>query len=150
MITITFFGHRIVLKPNIEQQIYNYLKRILEKNNNVSFLIGTHGEFDKIILRVCRKLRRDYPCKITVVFTSLVFLKKKKDYSLIDFYKDVDTLVYDIEDVFYKKRIIISNEKMVDESNIIICYVDMERAYSGAKRAVFYAIKKNKKIINFF
>ena len=150
MITITFFGHRLVLKADLRQKLYDCLNGILKKEKNIRFLIGTHGEFDSIALSVCRELRRVFSCKITVVFTSLSFLQKKGDYSLADFYKDVETLTYDIENVFYKKRIAVSNQKMVDESDVIVCYVDMNRTCSGAKKAVVYGIKKNKKIINLF
>ncbi len=39
---------------------------------------------------------------------------------------------------------------MVDESDLIICYVDMNNYKSGAKTTILYAIKQNKKIINLF
>ena len=79
---------------------------------------------------------------------------KKDEYgnSRIDFYKNNDckTLFYDIEDIHYKNRITYSNKKMVDESDIIICYVDMNSYKSGAKTAVKYALKQNKKVINLY
>lgn len=39
---------------------------------------------------------------------------------------------------------------MIDSSDLIICYVDMNISKSGAKNAIFYAMKNNKEIINLF
>ena len=59
-------------------------------------------------------------------------------------------MFYDIEEVYYKNCILYSNNKMVDVSHLIICYVDMKSQKSGAQTAVKYAIKQNKRIINLF
>ena len=39
---------------------------------------------------------------------------------------------------------------MIDDSDLIICYVDMMKSESGAKKTVKYAIKRGKLIINLF
>ena len=75
---------------------------------------------------------------------------KKRLYSTLDLYKDVQTMLYDIENVHFKNQIIVSNKKMVDDSNLIICYVNMNKHKSGAKRAILYAIKQNKPVINLY
>ena len=46
--------------------------------------------------------------------------------------------------------ILIYNKKMVDDSDLIVCFVDMSAYGSGAKKAVSYALKQNKKVINLF
>ena len=40
--------------------------------------------------------------------------------------------------------------KMVDESDVVICYADMEQIRSGARRAIKYAMKQEKEVINLF
>lgn len=59
-------------------------------------------------------------------------------------------MFYDVEDIYYKNRITYSNKKMVDNCDLVICYVDMKSYKSGAKTAVNYALKQNKKVINLY
>lgn len=149
--TVAFFGHRLLWGREIRERVKKEIESNL--NEDVCCLVGTHGEFDSLVLSVCREIKKDFPyLKITVVFTSLNVLQKRKGeiYSDADMYKDVDTVIYDIEEEYYKKQIEISNRKMVDESDLIICYIDKERRNSGAKKAVAYAIKQGKRVINLF
>ncbi len=39
---------------------------------------------------------------------------------------------------------------MYDESELVVCYVDMNKGISGAKNAVKYAKKRGKQVINLF
>ncbi len=90
---------------------------------------------------------------ISVVMTSLSSINKDKyGYSKVDMYKyrDCETIFYDIEEVHFKNRITVSNKKMVDDSDLIICYVDMNSYKSGTKTTISYALKQNKKDINLF
>lgn len=148
---IAFFGHRNLWGRDLRER----LKNEIESNlcDEIHCLIGTHGEFDSLALSVCRELRKSYPqVKITVVFTTLNVLKKGKDelFSTADMYRDVETTIYDIEEEHFKNQIVVSNRKMVDDCDLVICYVDMKEYRSGAKRAVNYAISQGKKVINLY
>ncbi len=59
-------------------------------------------------------------------------------------------MTYPIENEYYKNQISLSNRYMVDDSDVIICYVDFNRYLSGAKKAVKYAEKQGKEIIQLF
>ena len=149
---VTFFGHRRIRN---ESEVRQRLLAEIEKQIKLGvdrFLIGTHGTFDNMALSCCRELRQIYKdIKIVVVFTSLhPFQKDEFGFSGIDTYKDVETLTYAIEDEHFKNQIVVNNRYMVDESDIVICYVDFDEYRSGAKRAVNYAKRKNKTIINLF
>lgn len=151
MVTIAFFGHRHLYQRDIREKLKNEIKKHLSEELHV--IIGTHGDFDRLALSVCREIRRDYPnLKITIVFTTLTVLKKQKDesISIAELYNDVETLIYNIEEVYFKNRIIVSNRKMVEECDFVICYVDMKKNYSGAKKTINYAIKINKPVVNLF
>ena len=151
MKNICFFGHRNLWGRDIRDRLKNELQSHLE--DEVHCFVGTHGEFDSLALSVCRELRRTYKnLKITVIFTSLNILKKDKEleYSIADNYDDVETMIYDIEEEHFKNQIVVSNRRMVDDCSIVICYVDMKEFRSGAKRAVNYAKKQGKQIINLF
>lgn len=104
---VAFIGHRNVLDISLREKLYKVVeKQILD--GNYCFIMGTHGEFDKLALSVC------------------------------------------IEQEHYKKRITTSNKKMIDESDILICYVDNQKSYGGAKTAFDYAQKIKLKTINLF
>ena len=114
------------------------------------FYIGTHGNFDNMALEVCRFLRKIYKdMEINIVLTSLNVLKKEYKNDYIP-YQDVNTFMFDIEDEFYKNQIIVSNKKMIDLSDILICYVNPKAVNSGAKLVLNYAKRKGLKIINLF
>ena len=49
-----------------------------------------------------------------------------------------------------KNRIIFSNKKMIDDCDLVVCYVNMKVSKSGSRTAINYAIKQKKKIINLF
>ena len=67
-----------------------------------------------------------------------------------NYYDDVKTIMYDIEDIYFKKQITESNKKMIDSSDTIICYVDESKTKSGAKTALNYAKKKGLQIVNLY
>lgn len=142
--TIAFFGHRVLRNTDIRERV----KRAVESNicDNVCCLIGTHGDFDRLALAVCRELRKIHShIKIRVVFTTVKALQKDAD-----MYGDVETMIYDIEEDHFKNQITASNKKMIDDSDLIVCYVDVNKYRSGAKRAVEYALKQGKEVINLF
>ena len=119
--------------------------------------MGTRGEFDVMSLNVCRELRKKYPnIHIQIVLTSLHKLKKEllyddefsKEYD--EPYKDVETMIYDIEEEHFKRQITISNQKTIEECDAAICYVNCSNASSGARKSQDYAKKKGLKIINLY
>ena len=153
----TFAGHGYFQMANCEMKnlLIEAIKKEI-KDGGLSFTVGTHGDFDKIALEALRTLRKEYQdLEIEVVLTSMHYLVKK--YATGDPfetcytpYDDVKTVYYDIEDVYYKNRIISSNRQMVDDSDILICYVDTERIHSGAKKTYYYAKRKGLKIVNLY
>lgn len=143
--TICFFGHRnlIITQDKIAKKLSAEIKKWINKGY-YNFLIGTHGEFDHIVFSVCKKLKSTFSCiNITLVLTSLTRLKECN-------YKDINTLIYPIEEEHFKQRIKISNQMMINDSDVVICYVDQDKKTSGAKSAMNYAAKHNKIVINLF
>lgn len=153
---VAFIGHRnIGFGP-----IRNKLKLAIEneiKDGCKNFIMGTHGSFDELALSVCRELRQSYSdVIIEVVITSLKQIEKKLYYSDDlgqDFekpYSDVCTLIYEIDEAYFKNKITISNRKMIDSCSALICYVNKKHNPSGAKRAMNYAVTKGIRIINLY
>ncbi len=153
-----FIGHRnlwgkdaeirLKLYEEIENQILNGCK---------FFTMGTHGDFDKLALSVCRQLKKIYKdIKIEVVITSLKKIESKIEHDKIfgdikyDSYNDVQTIIYEIEEIHYKKQILVSNQYMIDSCDTLICFVDINKHISGAKTAMKYALKKGLRILNLY
>ncbi|MBO5304332.1 MAG: hypothetical protein J6A99_01520 [Clostridia bacterium] len=155
MKTIAFFGHRKLFNKNkIKEKVFEKLKEVIPQGFS-RVLVGCHGDFDNIALSVSLNYKEkfDQNLEICIVLTSLTYLTKDENgYSCADIYKEkgCETIFYDIEETYFKNKIIVSNKKMVNDSDLIICYVDMKSYKSGAKIAINYALKQNKKIINIF
>lgn len=152
----TFIGHRKIYDFSLREKLKNTIIKKIEKGCK-SFIVGTHGEFDKLALSVCKQLRDKYnDIKIEVVVTSLHNVKKRLLYNDefgIEYetpYSDVATIMYEIEDVYFKQKIIVSNQKMIDECDTLICYVNPKQNRSGAKLAMNYATRRGLKIINLY
>ena len=152
----TFIGHRNFYAPNLEEKLFDAIKKEID-NGCRSFIMGTHGAFDKLALATCKKIRKlQSDIEIEVVITSLAQIKKIVEYDntfgkfVYTPYDDVKTLMYEIEDIYFKKKITISNQKMIDECDTLICYVDETRNISGAKQALQYAKHKGLKILNLY
>ena len=151
---VAFIGHRNVWK-NIRSNLYEIVKGYIKKGYRI-FTMGTHGEFDKIALSVCRELRKIYQdIVIEVVITSLVQIGQSldlKNKEIIGYkpYSDVTTVMYDIEEEHFKRKIVVSNQQMIDTCDTLICYVDTKSTHGGAILAYKYALKKGLSIVNLF
>ncbi|MBQ7579213.1 MAG: hypothetical protein IJT25_01635 [Clostridia bacterium] len=159
---VCFIGHRWLWGQQIKEKLKETIIEQIENGYKI-FTMGTHGEFDKTALSVCRDLRDYYKdIEIEVVLTSLHLIDKKvifegkNKYGEIEKdvenspYEDVKTVMYDIEDVFYKRKILVSNQLMINACDVLICYVNPKNNYSGAYYAYKYAKNKGLKIINLF
>ena len=144
-----FIGHRQIFAKTLPQKLMEAIKTEI-KNGCFSFTMGTHGEFDRLALQSCRKLRNEYPeLQIEVVLTSLHIIQKGDEWDSAP-YSDVSTVMYDIEETHFKQRITLSNRKMIDTCDALICYVDEKTYRSGAKTAMRYAKRKGLRIINLY
>ena len=153
---ICFIGHRKIWGGDVRDR----LKRVVEdeiRGGGEFFTMGTHGDFDRMALGVCREMREKFKgIRIEVVLTSLKVLKKEivfdDEYGtqFVVPYSDVETIMYDIEEEHFKRQIIVSNQKMIDRCDVLICFVDERKKRSGARLAFEYAKKKGLKIINLF
>ena len=134
-----FIGHRNLWEQNIEirQNLYKEVeKQIL--NGCRFFTMGTHGDFDKLALSVCRQLRKTYQdIEIEVVITSFKEIEPIIDHDPIFGdekyipYSDVKTTMYDIEEEHYKRKIVVSNQQMIDSCDTLICCVNPIKTYGG-------------------
>ena len=155
MKTIAFFGHRQVFdEQTIKSKLKSTLKTLI-KQGYKKMLLGYHGDFDALVLQVCLDIKNNEDCDIEICIVQKSFSclsRRKSDLSKADLFNLIgcETIFYDIEKVHYKNLITYSNKKMVDQCDLVICYVDLDYYGSGAIIPIKYAIKQNKPIINFY
>ena len=153
---VCFIGHRRIGFGDIRKKLKEVIMQKI-KDGCKFFTMGTHGDFDKLALSVCRELRHIYKeIKIEVVITSFKSIEPIIDHDEIfgdekyTPYEDVETIMYNIEETHYKRQIIESNHQMIDSCDTLICYVNKKHNPSGAKLAMNYAKRKGLEIINLY
>ena len=137
---VAFFGHKdtpSAVKPLLEQTV----QRLIEENEEITFLVGAHGAFDLMAQGVLGQALQKYPhinCHIVLSF--IPFERNDERYAL-------PTLVPEgIESVPKRFAISFSNSYMVNECDTVVCYITHD--WGGAAQFVEKAKKKGKVIIN--
>lgn len=146
-----FIGHRQIFANTLSERLTEAITKQIQ-NGCINFTMGSHGDFDNLALSCCQKLHSIYPdINIELVITSLNGIKTNcaaTDGSSPFF--GVKTVMFDIEETHYKRQITLSNQKMIDGCDTMICYVDEKTYRSGAKTALNYAKRKGLRIINLY
>lgn len=137
---VAFFGHKdtpSAVKPLLEQTV----QRLIEENEEITFLVGTHGAFDLMAQSVLGQALQEYP-QITchIVLSYIPVGKDSEQYAL-------PTLVPEgIESVPKRFAISFSNSYMVNECDTVVCYITHD--WGGAAQFVEKAKKRGKTVIN--
>ena len=145
---ITFFGHSHF---NQHEEHYEQIKRIIltnmKENEKTIFYCGGYGEFDQLCAKICCTIKSERKnCEIVYVtpYITESHQQKLKTLAKSSVY---DTIIYPpLETVPLKFAISRRNKWMIDQADLIITYV--EYSYGGAYKALKYAIRKKKNIIN--
>lgn len=138
----SFFGHKDT-PLSIYPLLLTKVESLIQDRNVRCFLVGNHGDFDSMVLRALRELKRKYPSICYNVVLAYV-PGHKKEY---EFHEATETLVPEgIETI--PKRFAISwrNKWMVWESDLILCYIS--HTWGGAAQFVKYAERQGKEVIN--
>ncbi|MBP0981383.1 MAG: hypothetical protein J5968_04190 [Oscillospiraceae bacterium] len=138
----TFFGHRDC-PIDIKTKLYNAAKKLIEKHDVDTFLVGDKGKFDFIARTVLEKLSNEYPhIKYNVV---LAYMPGKRD----EFCEgDISNTILPMGIEIVPKRIAIPwrNKWMLDRADYVLAYVVCSQG--GAANYVEKALKKGKTVIN--
>lgn len=142
---ITFFGHsNCLFNDDIKKQLKNILLDEIIKNPTSKFYLGGYGDFDGLCLRTLRELKYDFPI-IEILFITPYLDKNYSKLELAKYYYD-DVIFPPIESVPRKFAILKRNEWMVEQADLVIAYV--KYSWGGAAKALEYAKRKKKRIIN--
>ena len=142
---ITFCGHSQAIFTDEEKSVLrNILVDEINKNPTCKFYLGGYGDFDGLCLRTLKELKNDFP-EIELIFITPYL---DKNYSKLEFakYHYDDVIFPPLESVPRKFAILKRNEWMVEQADLVIAYV--KYSWGGAVKALEYAKRKKKRIIN--
>ena len=137
---IAFFGHSDFVRTLETEEKMMLTLRELTDGKDAELLLGGYGAFDRFSLGCCKRLRRYNPN------VKLVLVTPYPD-RMPDDRAEYDEAVYPpLEQTPPRFAISARNRWMVDRAEIIIAYVN--RTTGGAAKAIEYAGRKNKRVIN--
>ena len=135
---VTFCGHsQIADKDAVRKRLTDKIHELLHVGYR-NFYLGGYGDFDTLAAVVLSELKQDWPDMERILI--LPYPDRKADMALYD-----STLYPPLENV--PKRFAISrrNKWMVEQSSVIVAYVD--HGWGGAAKTLEYAMKKGLRII---
>ncbi len=136
---VAFFGHKdtpSTVKPLLEQTV----QRLIEENEDMTFLVGTHGAFDRMTQSVLKEAAERYPKISCYIVLAYLPADNSVKYELPTLYPEGIELA--------PKRLAITfrNNYMADECDTVVCCIRHD--WGGAAQFAEKAKKKGKAIIN--
>ncbi len=142
---MTLLGHKsIEAYREIEQRLYAVLCERIRAMPYVEIYLGSNGEFDLLaasVVKTVQKALGKETCGMT-----LVLPYTNKDIAYYEQYYDSVLIPACMASIHPKGAITKRNQWMVEECDLLVCYV--ERESGGAYTALQYARKMGKEIIN--
>lgn len=147
--TVSFFGHRIVENfRDAEIRTERLINRLLCEKSYVEFLVGREGEYDQIVASAVKRakhmIRDDNSALVWVMPYKTAEYERNADY--YDDYYDRIEICDAAMLVHYKAAYQIRNRSMVDQSDLVVFWV--EHSSGGAYQTIGYARKKGSNYLN--
>lgn len=141
----TLFGHRYIdCFREVDEELDRVLNELVLKHPYIDFYIGNDGDFDRMATSAIRRLIQR--CGKENITINLVFAYPKADIDMLE--KQFDSVIIPptLHHVHPKAAIKKRNEWMVEQAQLLLCYV--EKQSGGAYTAMKYAERLGKEIIN--
>ena len=142
---ISFIGHREIYGHfRLEEKLNDIIKEYLRTHEFIEFYVGRNGDFDIYAASVIKKMQSDFGNhKFSL---NLVLPYPVKDIEYYEKYYD-EVHIPIGSNTHPKSAITKRNQWMIDNSDLLIAYVEPDRK-GGALTTLKYAEKKGVKIIN--
>ncbi len=124
--------------------MYQILSALIKENTFLELYIGRNGEFDQFVASIIKRAQKAFG-KERIGMT-LVLPYKQKDIEYYEAYYDSIWIPEPAERAHPKGAITKRNRWMVEQCDLLICFVEKEQG--GAYTALQYAKKLKKQIIN--
>ena len=145
--TVSLFGHREIEDLRLlEYKLTPIIKGLIQTKSYVSFLIGRNGEFDEYAASVIKRIQKEEGRENNDINLVLPYTVANIEY--YEKYYDNIIIPENVYSAHPKAAIAMKNRWMIEKSELVIVYV--ERNEGGAYKAMKYAEKQNKRIINLF
>ncbi len=140
MKSCTFFGHSYI-SDKIEDVLTSTLIKLIDADIDV-FYVGSHGDFDHIVIKKLRSLKREYPH--ISYYIVLAYLPGKSDNCALH----SENTIYPegLESVPPKYAIIKRNQWMIENSDYVVTYVN--QSFGNAAKFKALSERKGKAVIN--
>lgn len=143
------FGHsKIKITEELENNLKSTFKMLITQENVKYFYFGGFGEFDDLCHSIITELKNEYPEVYRIFCLSdprHQRLSKRPKWLKDEDYEEITYL--DLNFDYWYTRIYYRNCEIIDHSDFVVFYVN-HTEQSGAYKALQYAIKKKKQIIN--
>lgn len=161
-----FFGHRKIEYPDeVYILVHNIVGDLITNKNINTFLFGSKSEFNYLCYKVVTELKKTHP-HIQMIYVRAEFPHIDNSYRTYLLEKYEDTYFPEKMIAAGKASYVERNREMIDRSKFCVIYYNENysppkrrnsRRYltdyqpkSGTKLAYYYAVKKDREIINVF
>ena len=145
--TVSLFGHRKIEDLwQLNKQLAPIIKELIQTKQYVSFLIGRNGEFDEFAASVIKCVQKEVGKENNDITLVLPYTVANLEY--YENYYDNVIIPENVYGVHPKSAISLKNRWMIEQSNLVIVYVEHDQG--GAYAAIKYANKLNKEIVNLY
>ena len=147
--TVSFFGHRMIYDQlAVEKRLRELVENLLRDHSWVEFLVGREGDFDIMAASVVKQVKKSLYCDNASLTLVLPYMKSElrdNEESFLNYYDNIE-IDSEASVAYFKNAIRIRNRRMVDRSQLVICYLDHNKG--GACSAMQYAKEIGCKVIN--
>lgn len=136
-----FAGHsQLYGAEDIYDKLLSVIEKLITDENISEFWVGNYGAFDRLSAKAVRELKIKHPeiqLNLVIPYLTSEINEYKEQY-----YKDFDNiLIADMPEKTPKKvQIIKSNQYMIRNSKILVCYV--KHSFGGTAKTFEYASKR--------
>ena len=137
---VCFFGHSDTpwsIQPKLREVILD----LIDNEGADEFYVGTHGNFDRMVLAVLSELSETRAFRFYVV---LAYLPAEKEKTRAD-HDILPDLSEKIENIPPRFAINYRNKSMIEAADIVVTYV--QHSWGGAAKYKLLAEKKNRRVI---
>lgn len=139
---VSFIGHRTLYNQRqIEIRIEEIIVKLIEEKEHVEIYVCRNGDFDILVASAIKRMQKEYGNHNSCLIVVFPYPMKDDEY----YEKYYDEIVFPISyKIHFKRAIIGRNKWIVENSELLICYV--ETSSGGAYTCMEYAKKTIKNL----
>ena len=141
---MSFIGHRTLYNTReVESTLEEIISDLIREREYVEFYVGRNGDYDISVASAVKRTQKRCDSANSSLILVLPYHVKDEDL-LSEFYDEI--LIPSDRKIHFKAAISNRNEWRVDNSDLLVAYV--ERESGGAYTTLSYAKKQEKKTVN--